>query len=505
MGFLALIAALYFLFLCEASPFAPAFYRFAASRATRSMPGLHVGFQRAGLRIFPDTFSISEFKGDAGDFGTLKFDKLTVSYRLIPVFHGRASLRDVTLRDVVVKVDANKTFPIPTPKPGTDGNQVSAPADLSKVDFASLDASNVKISVSFVAVTGAPPTELVLHDLRIKAGPGIAGSKLPIGFTVDGMAAIDGGSSAVVRCTGGFALKPGGMDAADVDIDLAVSNILMKDFNRMIAPLSPFLINTGTLDCHFDARCRDGRLAGLASIEAREFSIVENGRNQRIKFLQLSLGMWQMLVRDGKGRVKVDANIGGRMSRPDIPIGPVLFAQLGTAGRNVTVGVLNAVPIGFVRDIGKSLEKNADEEARYDDVLKIDRLDKKERHFQRARHYERIVKNSKMAVEEYQSQVQGYPKETDLAVGSLVAMAEIKVRQLKDPRGAVAALRQLVDAYASHPDADDAMLRMIDIAIEARDYSNADKFCVEFGEKFQDSGLLPAVQERRQRIAKYVW
>jgi TolA-binding protein len=215
--------------------------------------------------------------------------------------------------------------------------------------------------------------------------------------------------------------------------------------------------------------------------------------------------MWEMLVRDGKGKVKVDVDIGGRLLHPEIPIGPVLAAQLGTAGRKAATGVLSIVPIGIVQDIGESWEKNVEDQARYDDVLKIARLDPKEQHFERARHYEKVVKSYKMAVEEYTAQVREYPKEADLAVRSLAMMAEIQARQLKDPPGAIATLRRLVEAYASHPDADDAMLRMIDISAESKDYSNADKLCTEFGEKFQGSGLAESVAERRRRIAKYVW
>ena len=516
LGLAVLVGGCSALVLWEWSPLAPRFYRFAAARGAKAVPGVSVEIRKAGFLGFLDAFSVSGFEGSAGDYATLKFDTFVISYRLLPILKGRASLRSVTLRDVVVRIDTTKSFPGSGPKtqaPEPGGGKTAppavassgGPAGPSRLDLPSLDASNVTISVSFVAATGAPPTEVVFHDLRMVAGPGAAGTALPMGFSIDGTAAVDGGSSAVVRCAGGFAMKPGGVDAADADIDLSVRGIRMKDLNGILAHVAPFVVETGTLDCHFDARCRDGRLAGLASIEATGLAITENKKTVRLQLFQLSLGTWQMLVRDRKGTVKVDVDLGGRLRHPDIPIGPVLAAQLGTAGRSVAAGLLSAVPIGFVQDIGKSWDQGADDRARYDDVLKIDRLEKKERHFERARHYEKIVKNYKTAVEEYEAQVREFPDETDLAVRSLAAMAEVKVGHLKDPRGAIASLRRLVDTRGAHPDADDAMVRMIDIAIEAKDYSNADKMCREFKEKFPQSGLSGQVAERRQRIAKYVW
>lgn len=498
---IVLVAAV--VLLAQWSPVANALFQAVATSLVKGYPELSVQFNRAGLRGPANTFAVSDFCCNVTNFAEARLDQLTIKYRLRPLLHGKGSLREITLSNLVLRVDATK--PLPAVLRGKPGKEEKSPSRLDLKRPPDVDIRNAVISVTCAVTTSPSPATVVLTNMTLALGRGcVPEGALPYPFELRGAVCVDGGSPAAIACSGAARPDTLGADTADIDVSFSLNKFKLSDLNGALSVASPFVVETGEMDCSFSARCREGRLAGLVTITTSNLVIRPNKKGSST-FMQLSLDTWMILVRDQKGIIRVDCPIGGTLLQPVIPVDSVLAGQIGTAGRKIGAGVLDTVSVGLLHGVGNSWETSVDDRNRYDDILKVERIDPRERHFERARHYEKIVNDCATAVKEYTAQVTAFPAETNLAVRSLLATADIRNQRLADPKGAIAALKAIVETYHVHPDADDAMLKMIDILIEQKQYPDAYSLSREFGGKFPRSGLATQVEERRARIAKFVW
>ena len=74
-----------------------------------------------------------------------------------------------------------------------------------------------------------------------------------------------------------------------------------------------------------------------------------------------------------------------------------------------------------------------------------------------------------------------------------------------DTPAALRTLRRIVDTFHDHAEADDAMWRMIELAVDTRDYPRAGDLCDEFVTLFPHSALLGKVRDCRRNIERYIW
>jgi hypothetical protein len=483
------------------SPVAQAVYRAVSRVVLTEFPGVTFKFGRMGVMPGLRTFAIRDIRATAGGAADTRIDSVVCRYSLLPLARGRLCVRDTTIDGVRVVSDTTE------PVPDCLTTQIQpVPVDVRMDSLDRFLVTNVSAVVRCRTATNAPECRITLTNafLRLHRLPS-AESSLPYSFSVFSAYFIDEGSNMFLSAIGRCSLDAKSESDVNVDLDVTATNICLPDLNPLLAGASPFLIRTGAMDYYLNMICRGGQLSGITSIKTRGLSLLHNTGSIGTGFLRLSFDAWRFLAQQRNGSIEADCNISGTISKPVVPIGNVLKDQAVGAGRNMGIKIVEKIPTGFTRNMAARWESDSADRSRYDNILKISRLDPSEQHFEKGRHYREIVRNYKLAIDEFLLQASEYPESEGLAVRALMAAADLLRNRLRDLPQAAGTLRRLVERYPKHQDADDAMLAMVEIAVEQKRYPDADVLCDEFREKFVHSELLPKIAEIKKSIADFVW
>jgi len=472
------------------------------TKVSRQNPNISFACRRAGLSWLLNKFHLSELQIIENGKTDIKIKHFTVAPRIFPSVIGKISLRKVTINTVSI------TAQVPIPAASAKEKKQAIP-DLHYFDFKrmpSISAANIHVALLLIS-SNAPPVPITLHDLAIGASYGTKKgvNKSIYEISLSSIMQINNGSNVTIKIKSELDEIQPDFKSTDIDASIETSEITLADLNPVISPYSPFSIMTGQMKIAIDMRARKNVLSGLCSIKINNMDIEQNNSSRSGTFLSLSFNAWKFLIKNNKGDILLDCDITGTVDHPVIPISSVLSDMAGTAGRNVFTRILNAIPTTTTKEAADKMESNAAIRAKYDNVLKINRLPPEEQHLARGLHFEKIVKNYEIALEEYSLQLQEYPAETNNAVQALMASAEIKNKHKKDTNGAVSDLRKIIEKYKTSPYVDDALYRIIQLFVEAKMYPDANSSCEEFTSTFPNSEYISKVKQIKKDISRYVW
>jgi hypothetical protein len=484
--------------LSRSSPLSPWLYERLGRWAITDTP-LALQLRGIGFDTLFRRFTVSRLTVEAADYASLTLDNLTLRHRLRPLLVSRVSLKRVELQNLGLRVDS--TRPVPA---WTSTAPLPVTFDLDHLPDMQID--QVFLLYRLLVTTGSPPATVVFSNVHLvvrQESP--ARGHLPMTFQMSGDVQFDTGRPSRFECRGRTDPSSLATRAARLDLDATIREFHLPDLNPLLAPLAPFQIESGGLTYYLNLRCREGTLSGLASISASNVHIRRQEHAVGQRTLQASFQSWQALARQRNGVIEADCPIGGTLWEPHIPLGSVLRDQARQAGRNVAAKALSRLPASGGRSVGDNLESAGHDRARYDHILKIERYPPDEQHFERARHYHHVVRNYPEAATEYRRQLAQFPGREDLAVRSLQGLAELQRRPLNDRAGALASLRQIVDGHPRHPEADDALSKMIDWCMEDRDYRQASALCSEFQTLFVHSAFTDHVRRQQKQVSSFAW
>jgi hypothetical protein len=468
----------------------------------QDFPGVDISFQRMGLSPGLSSFAVTGLRTTAGGAADISIDSLSVRYSLLPILRGKLFLGESVIDGIRAAIDLTEPVPdcLRTAKPPVPPLTVETKALKSAI------VTNVSASVRGRSATNSPVFTVTLTNfvLRIERDQD---SNPTVPFSFSGAAAyrFDQGTNQNINMVGRCNLDAKTASGVNMDVDLAAKSIPLPDLNPILAGSSPFLVRTGTMDFYFNMCCRNGKLAGITSIKTSGVTLLHNSGSVGTGFLRLSFDAWRFLAQQRNGNIEADCNISGTIDKPVVPIGTVLRDQAVGAGRNMGMRVVEAIPTSFTRNLAAKWDRNESERDRYDNILKVSRLDKSEQHYEKGRHYREIVRNYNLAVAEFMLQASEYPDSAELAVRALIAAAEIQRSRMHDLPAAIDALNRVVQKYSNHADADDAMLEMIGMSVELKRYPDANVLCNRFKETFKHSEHAAKVAEIQKSISDMVW
>jgi len=459
--------------------------------------------ERSGLSLFLNKLYLSKLKLIESEKNYLQVDSIVVSPRITHLLFGQLSLRSLKISGI-----RSKATVIISPQPNKQAEV--KPFNFNRIDLKKLpeiSITNVFIeliinSTNFSDLKLTITNTLFLssysrrHDKRIP----------PYQIMVSSYLNINNGSNILIntKCEIGK-LLPDNIKMANFDVSLSARQINLTDFNPLFYYSAPFFVKNGQMEVETDLRARNNILAGLCSIKIENMDIIENNYHKNSTFLCLSFNAWKFLIRNRKGDILIDCEVDGTVDKPNIPLGTTLLNTIETMGYSTATRLLNAIPTATTREVADKIEANTVARSKYNDLLKINRLDKREQHLARGQHWEKIVKNYPEALKEYSLQVQNYPMETNYAVQALMASAEVKRKYMQDYDDAINTLRQVLTDYKNSNQADDALYKMIQISLESKNYHIANNFCDEFIKTFPTSEFIPKIKQIKKEISRFVW
>jgi len=469
----------------------------------KQQSGTTLSCARAGLGIGLHSVMVSGLTVSAPGIERVELDQCLVRFRWLPFLCGRLSMRAVAVDGLRARITAGPPQPATPAAPQDQWQELRRQLDLGHPPFVLL--TNATIAVT-VASTDAPPLSITLTNVHVRCRTlgrkERKGDGLPYGLLAAANLQVGDGSSAVLRAEGRLDPAAEKADEIPVDLTLSVAALSLPGFNPVLEAKAPFSVDRGTVGLQLDACARNGRLSGLCSVSVHGLEIRRNAESRSATYLAMSFSAWEFLVRQRNGDIQTECQIEGTLLKPVIPVGAALRKMAGDTGRNMTTRFLSTIGAGSVAD---RIKTNAARRAKHDDILKIQRLPSCEQHYERGQHYETVAKNYTTAIEEYSAQLKEYPAETNTAILSLQASAGIRRRRQNDQPGAIADLRRILTDYGNHPDADNALYEMTQIAVEAKEYPLADRLCREFLETYPSSELKDRVLQTRRDISRFVW
>ncbi|OGV62122.1 MAG: hypothetical protein A2498_07870 [Lentisphaerae bacterium RIFOXYC12_FULL_60_16] len=499
----AAVWAILWLLTAFDSPLNPWLLRRAAAFQRTIEPNLEWSCARAGIGKLPNRLQARDLRLKAPGLESLTVETVMIKYRLLPLLIGRISARSIRVTGVRVQTTVDLAA---MPAGTTPTNVPPPPAALDLARLPNIEVTPITVSLRLLDPASDVPIEIRLTNGNIRASITRQRTEgLPYEFTAQANLVVNHRDPAPLLLHG--FLDPHSLTPAelDLDADLSLDQFPMTALTATRPRSVPFIAESGILTVRLGLCARDGRLSGLASLRIQDMTIRENTGADNARFITLPFNAWQFLTRQRNGTVEAETEIHGTLLQPVVPIGKVLQNQAGNVGRNLTVRMLEAIPLDATRDLANRIETNRTAISRHDDILKIARLPEFEQHYERGRHYERILKGYPAAVEEFKRQVERFPTQTNLAVQALMASALLHHKELEESRAALADLRRILDDYPSHPDADNALFEMIRIAENQRDYPETDRLCREFQQRFPGSEFARNIRDTLARVRRFVW
>jgi hypothetical protein len=499
------------------SPINPILIRWAS----RHQGDITWSVQRAGLYGGPHRLRVDDLQLRAPGLGEVKAESIQIGYRILPLVTGRVSLRSIAITgfsyagviDPESKVE-HKAVTVPESKAENEAviepeSEVARPALPAALDLKrppTVDIRPLAISMTILDPPSDAPLRIDITNGFIVAKMHPSASRQPpYAFQFEAQAVVNQGNTADIKIAG--QLDPATLEtnALNLDADVALTDLALTDVTATGSTRFPFIAEQGKLHLDLNLCARDGRLSGLASMRIQDMVIRQNPNAENARFLTLTFNAWHFLARQHNGRVEAEADIGGSVLQPIVPLGQVLQHQAGQIGRGLTTRMLDAIPLEATREQAEQITERREAKARHDDILKIARLPEYERHFERGRHYERIVRAYPNALSEYQLQVERYPAHTNLVVQALMHGARLRFQHMKEADAALADLRRILDNHPLHDAADEALYEMIRITESQRDYQHTARLCDEFLTRFPDSPHGRQVIKTKERIRRFVW
>ncbi|NQT88240.1 DUF748 domain-containing protein, partial [bacterium] len=319
------------LLLCQWSPFSRPIYRRTVWKAAEKVPGLHMALERAGFSPSFNTLSVSGLDAALAEFSDVHIDKVTVRFGLKKLLTGRVRIHSIDIEDLNLRVDATQPFPKMPPRGHPSADPTALAALLEFDDMDAIPEVRVGGAIHFRALltTSGPPSEITITNLSVVLGRATnANSALPVAFDINGLLAVDGGAWAPITCSGGVDPARANPDELNLNVDLSLLDLPLSNLNTTVMQAAPLFFQDGKMAVHFEARCRQGRLSGLASFRTDKMQVADNPTKPGGKFLGLSVSMWEKLSSRQDDVIIADCNIGGTFRNPVLPLGAVLAGQV---------------------------------------------------------------------------------------------------------------------------------------------------------------------------------
>ncbi|MBM4148302.1 MAG: hypothetical protein FJ224_04595 [Lentisphaerae bacterium] len=484
------------------SPFSRLFYYGAVKMALLDFSGVDVRFGRMGLEPGFASFRAEDMKITAGAAIESRVNSVVVRYSLPHMLNRRLAPSEIVVDGV--RTVATTSEPLPDSLVHMKPTPLPVEIDFSRLSI--LLVSNVSSAVRFRPLPDADEVSVLLTNaVFLLRQASDTNPVVPYSFAFEGRFAVSSNALSSFRGAGRCAMDRLSPSELDADLDLEMRGVPIRQINPLLLAVAPFTARAGEFDYFINACCRSGRLSGITSLKTTGLRIQPNVRTAGTGLLNLSFNSWHFLIGQRDGTIEADCPVGGTVLEPQMPILAVLREQAITVNRNLRIRAADSIPTGTSRFMADKWEREASERSRYDDILKISRLEPAVRHFERGRHFEEIVRNFEFAAREYTLQVDEYPGERATGARALRAAARLYIDRLDNTAAAVAALRRLAAAYPDNPDADDALADAIDLLVEMKRYPEADAACDEFRRAFPHSSLRQQVEWVQRSISNLVW